>query len=81
MDFIFCFESTGESAFRWSAGLGMSRVLLFGACEGDRTWQSLPSGLGKGNNEVCALERVCAGRDGCWKVCCGGYFLNHPINS
>ena len=26
--FIFCFESTGESAFRWDAGLGMSRVLL-----------------------------------------------------
>ena len=28
IDFIFCFNSTGESAFRWGAELGMSRVLL-----------------------------------------------------
>ena len=35
IDFIF-FDGTGESAFRWDAGLGMSRVFLFGACESDR---------------------------------------------
>ena len=34
--FIFCFESTGESAFRWDAGLGMSKALLSEAYESDR---------------------------------------------
>ena len=31
--FIFFFERTGESAFRWGAKLGMSRALLFEAYE------------------------------------------------
>ena len=47
IDFIF-FDGTGESAFRWDAGLGMSRALLSEACERDESWRCLPSGLGKG---------------------------------
>ena len=39
IDFIF-FDGTGESAFRWDAELGMSRVLLSEACESDRSWRA-----------------------------------------
>ena len=45
--FYFFFDGTGESAFRWDAGLEMSRELLSEAFESDETGQCLPSGLGK----------------------------------
>ena len=51
IDFIFFFESKGESAFRWGAVLGMSRALLSEACESDETGQCLPSGLGTATTE------------------------------
>ena len=47
IDFIF-FDGTGESAFRWDAGLGVSRALLSEAFESDRSWRCLPSGLKTG---------------------------------
>ena len=58
IDFIF-FESAGESAFRWGAKLGMSRVLLFEVYESDRSWRCLPSGLGTATTE-CVLLKGCA---------------------
>ena len=58
IDFIFCFNSTGESAFRWGAELGMSRVLLSEACERDESWRCLPSGLGTATTE-CVLWEGC----------------------
>ena len=56
--FIFCFGSTGESAFRWDAGLGMSRALLSEACERDESCRCLPSGLGTSTTE-CVLWEGC----------------------
>ena len=56
--FIFFFERTGESAFRWRAELGMSRVLLSEAYESDRSWRCLPSGLGTATTE-CVLWKGC----------------------
>ena len=57
IDFIF-FDGTGESAFRWDAGLGMSSVLLSEAYESDRSWRCLPSGLGTATTG-CVLWKGC----------------------
>ena len=58
IDFIFCFNSTGESAFRWGAELGMSRALLSEACERDESCRCLPSGLGTATTG-CVLWKEC----------------------
>ena len=60
--FIFCFESTGESAFRWDAGLGMRRVLLHSACESDRSWRACLPVLELRQRSVCFERRVCRER-------------------
>ena len=59
--FYFFFEGTGESAFRWGAGLGMSKALLSETYEvtgmavlAFRSWNC--------DHGMCALEGVCAGR-------------------
>ena len=62
--FIFFFDGTGESPFRWDAGLEMSRVLLSEACESYRTWRCLPSGLGTATTE-CVLWKVCVQGESC----------------
>ena len=60
IDFIFCFNSTGESAFRWGAELGMSRGLL------SETYEVT------GHVGACLpvlelrLRGVCFGRGVCW---------------
>ena len=56
--FYFFFDGTGESAFRWDAGLGMSKALLSEVCERDRSWRCLPSGLGTATTE-CVLLKWC----------------------
>ena len=56
--FYFFFEGTAESAFRWGAELGMSRELLSEACESDRAWRCLPSGLGTATTG-CVLWKGC----------------------
>ena len=56
IDFIFCFNSTGESAFRCGTDLGMSRALLSEACERDKSWRCLPSGLGTATTECVLWE-------------------------
>ena len=58
IDFIFCFNSTGESAFRCGTDLGMSRALLSEACERDKSWRCLPSGLGTATTG-CVLWKGC----------------------
>ena len=62
--FIFFFEGTGESAFRWGAELGMRRALLSEACEGGGAWQSLPSSLGTATTECVLWEGCVLGRVG-----------------
>ena len=56
--FYFFFESTGESAFRCGAELGMSRALLSEACERDESWRCLPSGL-RTATTGCVLWKEC----------------------
>ena len=58
IDFIFCFNSTGESAFRWGAELGMSRALLSEACECGESWRCLPFGL-RTTTTGCVLLKWC----------------------
>ena len=62
--FYFFFESTGESAFRWGAELGMSRELLSEACERDESWRCLPSGLGTATTESVLLKWCVQGEVG-----------------
>ena len=64
IDFIFCFNGTGESAFLWDAELGMRRALLSVACERDESWRCFPSGLGTATTECVLWEGCVLGRVG-----------------
>ena len=58
IDFIF-FDGTGESAFRWGKGLGMSRVLLSEAYESDRHGGACLPVLELRPRSVCFGRGVC----------------------
>ena len=62
--FYFFFKSTGESAFRCGAELGMSRALLLEACERDKPWRCLPFCLGTATTEGVLWEGCVQGEVG-----------------